>query len=125
MRALILVLALLLPQDQPDLLKSCEALYEPLTSLNPATQTKAHADLVKLVTGKREFLKTPVLPSAQVVLTLVEDTAATKEVAKILAEEPGPLTRIAAEAIGHVGPDAAAVQLFKLLDSEDPRLAIT
>ena len=48
MRALILVLALLAPQEQPDLLKSCEALYEPLTSLIPETRAKAHADLVKL-----------------------------------------------------------------------------
>src|SRR5690242_14015456 len=100
MRALILVLALLAPQDQPDLLKSCEALYDPLTSLIPETRTKAHADLVKLTAGKRDFLKTPVLPSAQIVLALVGDPSAAKEVAKILAEEPGPLTRIAAEAAG-------------------------
>ncbi len=125
MRAALLVLALLLPQEQPDLLKSCEALYDPLTSLIPETRTKAHAELVKLTTGKREFLKTPILPSAQIALALSGDTSATKEVAKILAEEPGPLTRIAAEAIGHVGPDAAAVALFKLLESDDTRLAIT
>jgi hypothetical protein len=124
MRALILVLALLAPQDQPDLLKSCEALYEPLTSLIPETRAKAHADLVKLCAGKREFLRTPILPSAQIALALVGDAGAAKEVAKILAEEPGPLTRIAAEAAGHAGPDASAAALFKLLDSDDVRLAL-
>lgn len=126
MRAFLLALLLLSrAQDPPDLLKSCEALYDPLTSLLPETRTKARAELVKLTAGKREFLKTPVLPSAQVVLALVGDPSATKEVAKILAEEPGPLTRIAAEAIGHVGPDAAFVQLLKLLDQDDLRLALT
>src|SRR5436190_19070264 len=123
MRALILVLALLLPaarQDQPDLLKSCEALYDPLTSLQPEPRAKAHADLVKLTAGKREFLKTPVLPSAQVALALSGDKDAAREVAKIVAEE-GPLLRIAAEAMGVVGPDVAADRLFKLLDHEDLR----
>ncbi|HLY75207.1 MAG TPA: hypothetical protein VKU80_13890, partial [Planctomycetota bacterium] len=105
MRSTILALVLLVPaagQDAPDLLRSCEALYDPLTSLLPDVRTKAHAELVKLTVNKREYLKTPVLPSPQIALALLGETAAGKEVAKILAEEPGPLTRIAVEALGHV-----------------------
>src|SRR5258708_18447429 len=111
MRALILVLALLLPaagQEQPDLLKSCEALYDPLTSLLPEVRSKAHADLVKLTANKREFLKTPVLPSPQITLALLGDSAAGKEVAKIVADEPGPLTRIAVQGLSHVATAASA-----------------
>src|SRR5579864_6704118 len=98
MRAMILALALLVPaatQDPPDLLKSCEDLYDPLTSLLPDVRAKAHADLVKVTANKREFLKTPVLPSPQITLALLGDAAAGKEVAKILAEDRGPLTRVA------------------------------
>ena len=127
MRATILLLALLVPaapQDPPDLLQSCEALYDPLTSLLPEVRTKAHADLVKLTANKREFLKTPVLPSPQIVLALLGDAAAGKEVAKIVAEEPGPLTRIAVEALSHAATDPSADRLFKLLDSEDLRIAM-
>ncbi|HLY09931.1 MAG TPA: HEAT repeat domain-containing protein, partial [Planctomycetota bacterium] len=127
MRAAILVLALLLPaavQEAPDLLKSCEALYDPLTSLQPESRSRAHADLVKLTSGKREFLKTPVLPSPQIVLTLLGDAAAGKEAAKVVAEEPGPFTRIAVEALSHVATDPSADRLFKLLDSEDLRIAM-
>ena len=127
MRSTILALVLLVPaagQDAPDLLRSCEALYDPLTSLLPDVRTKAHAELVKLTVNKREYLKTPVLPSPQIALALLGETAAGKEVAKILAEEPGPLTRIAVEALGHVPPDPSADRLLRLLDSEDLRLAM-
>jgi hypothetical protein len=127
MRALLLVLALLLAaprQDNPDLLKSCEALFDRLTSLNAEDRAKAHAELVKLVSGKRDLLKTPVLPSAQITLAMVGDAAAAKEVIKILAEEPAAGTRAAAEAIGHAGPDGAADRLFKLLENDDLKLAM-
>src|SRR5882672_5394704 len=126
MRAFILALAVLLPaprQDAPDLLKSCEALFDPLTSLVPETRARARVDLVKLATHKREFLRTPVLPDAQIVLALLGENAAAKEVAKTLAEEPSAITRIAAEAIGFAGPDAAGERLIKLLDHEDLRIA--
>lgn len=122
-----LVLLLLLPdprQGSPDLLQSCEALYDPLTSLEPGTRAKAHEALVRLTAGKREFLRTPVLPSPQIVLALLGEAAAGKEVAKVVAEDPGPLTRIAVEALGHVATDPSAERLFKLLDSEDVRLAL-
>jgi hypothetical protein len=128
MRAEALVLlTLLLPaprQDSPDLLKSCEALYDPLTSLRPDVRAKAHAELVKLTAGKHDLLKTPVLPSPQIVLALLGDAAAGKEAAKVVAEEQGPLTRVAVEALGHVATDPSADRLFKLLDSEDFRLAL-
>src|SRR5882672_12944804 len=99
MRAWIVGLVLLLPaaRQEPDLLKSCEALYDPLTSLQPEVRAKANAQLIKLTAGKRDLLRTPVLPSPQIVLGLLGDSAAAKEVAKIVAEDPGPLTRIAVE----------------------------
>jgi hypothetical protein len=127
MRATIVALALLVPalrQDQPDLLKSCEALFDRLSSLNPDDRAKAQAELVKLTSGKREFLKTPIMAPAQVTLALLGDEKAAKEVVKILAEDPGPLTRIAAEAIGRVGPDAASDRLLKLLEHEDLKTAM-
>ncbi|MBV8879197.1 MAG: HEAT repeat domain-containing protein, partial [Planctomycetaceae bacterium] len=123
----VLVLGLLLPaaaQDAPDLLQSCEALYEPLTSLQLEGRSRAQAELVKLTAGKRDFFKQPVLPSPQIVLALVGDKDATREVAKVIGED-GPLLRIAVEAIGHAGPDVAAERLFKLLDHEDLRLAMS
>lgn len=127
MRASILVLALLVPadrQDQPDLLKSCEALHDPLTSLQFDVRAKAQAELLRITAGKRDLFKQPVLPSPQIVLALVGDKDAAREVAKIVGED-GPLLRIAVEAVGRVGPDVAADRLFKLLDHEDLRLAAT
>lgn len=123
MRLFLLLLALLLPQDA-DLLKASEALFDRLTSLRPDERAKAHADLVKLTAGKRDQLRQPIMPAAQVTLAMVGEAAAAKEVAKILAEEPGPLTRAAAEAIGHAGPDAASERLLKLLEGDDLRLAM-
>src|SRR5258706_1298009 len=127
MRATILVLALLLPaarQDPPDLLKSCEALFDRLTSLVPEERAKALAELSALTAGKRDLLRQPVIPAAQVTLALLGEAPAAQEVARILAEEPAPITRIAAEAIGHAAPDAASERLLKLLDSEDLKLAV-
>src|SRR5579862_9369119 len=112
MRAEAFVLLVLLvaaaPQDSPDLLKSCEALYDPLTSLRPDVRARAHAELIRLTSGKHDLLKTPVLPSPQIVLGLLGDAAAGKEVAKVVADEPGPLTRVAVEAVGHIAADPSA-----------------
>lgn len=123
MRLLCLALILLVAQDNPDLLKSCEAHFDAVTSLVPETRAKAHADLAKLTAGKRDFLRTPILPNAQLVLGLVGDTSAAKEVARLLAED-GPSTRVAAEAIATANPDAAGDRLVKLLDSDDLHLAL-
>lgn len=127
MRPSLLALGLVLSlpaQESPDLLKSCEALFGPLVSLRPELRSKAHAELVKLTSGKRDLLRTPVLPSAQITLAMIGDAGAAKEVAQILGEEPGPLTAAAAEAIGHVGAEGAVDRLFKLLDAEDLRTAL-
>lgn len=127
MRASLLVLALLLPaarQESPDLLKSCEALYDRLTSLSFEARVKAHAELSKLTSGRRDLLKTPVMPSAQITLAMVGDASASKEVVRILGEDPSPLTVVATEAIGHAGPDAATDRLTKLIDSDDLKIAL-
>jgi hypothetical protein len=120
----LLFLALLIPPPQEDLLKSSEALFDRLTSLRPDERARGLAELHKLTAGKRDQLRQPVMPAAQVTLAMVGEAAAGKEVAKILAEEPGPLTRAAAEAIGAAGPDGASERLLKLLESEDLRTAM-
>src|SRR6185295_9877736 len=123
MKILGIALLLLAVQESPDLLKSCEAHFDAVTSLVPETRAKAHAELAKLTAGKRDFLRTPVLPNAQITLGLVGDGGAAKEIAKILAED-GASARVAAEAIATAGPDAAGERLVKLLDADDLRLAL-